>query len=248
MRPASRDTRPRRDGPDSDSERPSPIRVVIADDAYLIREALARILGGIDGIVVVRAARDLDSLRTAIRDELPEAVLTDIRMPPTNRDEGIQVARELRETHPEIGVVVLSQFADPEYILALLESGAERRGYLLKERIRNAGELVSAIEAVVYGGSFVDPRIVDVLVGARKLAARSALSDMTPRELDVLALLAQGNSNTAIAESLGITKRAVEKHIHAIFMKLGLASAGNVSHRVKAALIYLTENQYQRLG
>lgn len=245
---ADGDPQARRDEPDSVPQRKDPIRVVIADDAYLIREALGLILAGVDGIVLVRAARDLASLRKAIREELPQVVLTDIRMPPTNTDEGIQVARELRETHPEIGVVVLSQFADPEYILALLESGAEGRAYLLKERIRDAGELASAIDAVTHGGSFVDPKIVDVLVGARRLAASSALSDLTRRELDVLALLAQGKSNAGIAESLGITKRAVEKHIHAIFMKLGLAGAENVSHRVKAALVYLTENQYRSLG
>ena len=224
------------------------IRIVIADDSYLIREALERIVDRIDGVEVVRTATDLESLRTAIQEEVPDAVLTDIRMPPSNTDEGIQVARELRETHPEMGVVVLSQFADPEYVLALLDSGAERRAYLLKERIRDAGELASAIEAVVNGGSFVDPKIVDVLVGARRIAPKSALSDLTRRELEVLALLAQGKSNAAIAESLGLTKRAIEKHINSIFMKLGLANVDKISHRVKAALMYLAENQGQRLS
>ena len=238
----------RRTEPDSGSRRTNPIRVVIADDSYLIREALELILGGLDGIVVVRAARDLESLRTAIQEERPEAVLTDIRMPPTNTDEGIQVARELRQTHPEVGVVVLSQFADPEYVLSLLESGAARRAYLLKERIREAGDLAAAIEAVVRGGSYVDPKIVDVLVGARRLGATSAISELTRRELGVLALLARGQSNAAIAESLSITKRAVEKHINSIFMKLGLAGAESISHRVKAALVYLAENHDRDLG
>jgi DNA-binding NarL/FixJ family response regulator len=221
---------------------------VIADDAYLIREAVELILGSIDGIAVARAAHDLESLRVAIEEERPEAVLTDIRMPPTNTDEGIRVARELRQTHPEIGVVVLSQFADPEYVLALLESGAERRAYLLKERIREAGDLAAAIEAVVHGGSFIDPKVVDVLVGARRLAGSSAISELTRRELGVLALLARGQSNGAIAESLGITKRAVEKHINAIFMKLGLAGSASVSHRVKAALVYLAEHHESEPG
>ncbi len=225
-----------------------PIRVVIADDAYLIREALQRILDDVDGVEVVRTVGDLDALRTAVREERPDAVLTDIRMPPTGTDEGIQVARELRDEYPEVGVVVLSQFADPEYMLALLESGAERRAYLLKERIHDAGELVSAIETVVVGGSFVDPKIVDVLVRARRIAERSPLSDLTPREEEVLALLAQGKSNAAIADSLDLTKRAVEKHINSIFMKLGLASADEVSHRVKAALMYLAESEGRGLG
>ena len=175
-------------------------------------------------------------------------MLTDIRMPPTNTDEGIQVARELRQTHPEVGVVVLSQFADPEYVLALLESGAERRAYLLKERIRDAGELAAAIEAVVRGGSFVDPKIVDVLVGARRLAATSALSELTRVSSDVLALLAQGQSNAAIAESLGITKRAVEKHINSIFMKLGLAGAEQRQSSSQGRALYLAENHDRELG
>lgn len=225
----------------SGTRRTGPIRVVLADDSYLVREALKRIMDGVDRVQVVGVASDLDSLREAIRDEPPDAVLTDIRMPPTNTDEGIQIARELRATHPDIGVVVLSQFADPDYVLALLESGAERRAYLLKERIHDAGELVAAIEAVVDGQSAVDPKVVDVLVRANQLSASSRMSELTPRELEVLELLAQGQSNAAIAESLALTKRAVEKHINSIFMKLGLANAEQVSHRVKAALMYLAD-------
>src|SRR6476661_1214686 len=192
------------------------IRVVIADDTYLVREALEQILTLAEGIEVARACTDRDSLLRAIEEDEPDVVLTDIRMPPTGTDEGIQVARELRTTHPEIGVVVLSQFADPEYVLALLESGSGGRAYLLKERVNDPRELAGAIKAVASGGSAVDSKVIEVL-----------------------AQLAQGKSNGAIAESLVLTKRAVEKHINAIFMKLNLAAPDDVSRRVKAALVYL---------
>jgi DNA-binding NarL/FixJ family response regulator len=160
-------------------------------------------------------------------------------MPPTGTDEGIQVARGLRVTHPEIGVVVLSQFADPGYVLALLESGSAGRAYLLKERVNDPGQVASAIEAVAAGGSAVDAKVIEVLVQAHTNDATSPLRDLTPREHEVLAELAQGKSNGAIAESLVLTKRAVEKHINAIFMKLDLAAPDDVSRRVKAALAYL---------
>jgi DNA-binding NarL/FixJ family response regulator len=217
----------------------TPIRVVIADDTYLIRQALERILASVDGIEVVRSAADRDSLMAAIEEEWPDAVLTDIRMPPTGTDEGIQVARELRATHPEIGVVVLSQFADPDYALALLEEGSHGRAYLLKERINNPAELASAIRTAVAGEAVIDPKVVDALVKARGMGAKSPLSELTPRERDVLAELAQGKSNAAIAQSLVLTKSAIEKHINAIFMKLDLGSPDDVSRRVKAALLYL---------
>jgi DNA-binding NarL/FixJ family response regulator len=217
----------------------TPIRVVIADDTYLIRQALERILASVDGIEVVRSAADRDSLMAAIEEEWPDAVLTDIRMPPTGTDEGIQVARELRATHPEIGVVVLSQFADPDYALALLEEGSHGRAYLLKERISNPAELASAIRTAVAGEAVIDPKVVDALVKARGMGANSPLSELTPRERDVLAELAQGKSNAAIAQSLVLTKSAIEKHINAIFMKLDLGSPDDVSRRVKAALLYL---------
>jgi DNA-binding NarL/FixJ family response regulator len=213
--------------------------VVIAEDAYLVREALLQILARADGIEVVRACQDRDSLLRAISEERPDAILTDIRMPPTGTDEGIQVARTLRQTDPEIGVVVLSQFADASYVLALLESGSAGRAYLLKERIRNPVQLVSAITSVVAGDSVIDPSVVDVLVQARAQASHSPLSQLTAREHDVLAEIAQGKSNGAIATSLYLTKRAVEKHVNAIFMKLELGSPEDVSRRVKAALIFL---------
>jgi DNA-binding NarL/FixJ family response regulator len=222
--------------------------VVIADDTYLVREALERILAGADGIEVVSSCSDRDSLIEAIERERPDAFITDIRMPPTGTDEGIQVARLVRESHPQTGVVVLSQFTDPDYVLALLESGSEGRAYLLKERVNDAGQLISAIEAVVAGGSVVDSKVVDVLVKARSVGTRSALADLTRREHEVLAELAQGKSNAAIARSLVLTKRAVEKHINTIFAKLNLDSPDDVSRRVKAALVFLASGTSQPPG
>ena len=160
-------------------------------------------------------------------------------MPPTGTDEGIQIARELRDTHPEIGVVVLSQFTDARFVLGLFESGSARRAYLLKERVSDPDDLAGAIRAVVDGGSVIDPKVVEVLVRARSAQHPSPLSQLTAREHDVLAELAQGKSNSAIAQSLFLTKRAVEKHINSIFTKLELDSPDDVSRRVKAALLFL---------
>ena len=215
------------------------IRVVIGEDTFLMREALKRIVSGFDHVEAVAFCGDRDSLTAAIERERPDAVLTDIRMPPTGTDEGIQVARALRVSDPDIGVVVLSQFADPSYVLAFLDSGSAGRAYLLKERVSDPHQLMAAIEAVVAGGSVIDPKVVEVLVRARSVGARSPLSVLTRREHDVLAELAQGKSNAAIAESLVLTKRAVEKHINAIFTKLELDSPDDVSRRVKAALLFL---------
>jgi DNA-binding NarL/FixJ family response regulator len=164
-------------------------------------------------------------------------------MPPTQSDEGIRAAIQLRDTHPHIGVVVLSQYDEPSYALALLEGGSARRGYLLKERVHDRAQLVSAIESVAEGGSFIDRTIVEVLVAANARVGRSPLSELTPREQEVLAELAQGKSNAAIADSLFLTKRAVEKHINSIFFKLNLSEAEDVSKRVKAALMFLDEDQ-----
>jgi DNA-binding NarL/FixJ family response regulator len=216
-----------------------PIRVVIAEDAYLVREALEQILARADGIEVVRTCSDRDSLMAAVHEEQPDAILTDIRMPPTGTDEGIEVARALRHTDPDVGVVILSQFAEASYVLALLDSGSAGRAYLLKERVRDPRQLVSAITAVSAGESVIDPLLVEVLVKARTRAARSPMSQLTTREHEVLAEIAQGKSNGAIAASLSLTKRAVEKHVNAIFMKLELGSSEDVSRRVKAALIFL---------
>jgi DNA-binding NarL/FixJ family response regulator len=218
---------------------------VIADDAYLMRRALEQLLDGVDEIEVVAAAADRDSLTGAVEQTRPDAVVTDIRMPPSGTDEGIQVARELRATHPDIGVVVLSQYADPDYALALLEDGSKGRAYLLKERVKDPAQLVAAIRAAAAGEAVIDPQVVDVLVKARGLAKSSPLAELTPRERDVLAELAEGKSNAAIAKSLVLTKRAVEKHINAIFMKLELGDPDDVSRRVKAALVYLANPERQ---
>jgi DNA-binding NarL/FixJ family response regulator len=228
-------------GGDSHAERR--IRVVLADDSYLVREALARVLGQADRIEVVASCDDLDSLQVAIEGQTPDVVVTDIRMPPSESDEGLQVAAELRERHPEMGVVVLSQYAEPHYSLALFDGGSDRRAYLLKERIQHRGQLIAAITAVADGGSLIDPKVVETLVEAQTRAERSPLGELTPRELEILSLVAGGHDNQAIADELVLTKRAVEKHINAIFLKLGLTHATDVSRRVKAALIFLAESE-----
>jgi DNA-binding NarL/FixJ family response regulator len=218
-----------------------PIRVVLGEDNLFVREGLRQLLSTDSGMEVVAAVGDLASLQEACDRELPDVVITDIRMPPTDTDEGIRLAGDLRDRHPEMGVVVLSQFADPLYALALLERGSDRRGYLLKERVHNRAELTAAIRAVAAGGSLVDPKIVESLVRARVESDRSAVSQLTGREREVLTEMAQGKSNTAIADSLVLSKRAVEKHINAIFLKLGLTDAQDVSKRVQATLILLSE-------
>jgi DNA-binding NarL/FixJ family response regulator len=218
-----------------------PTRIALGEDSLIVREGLCQLLAVDPEIEVVAAVGDQLSLRQACEEQRPDVVLTDIRMPPTHTDEGIQLAAELRESHPEIGVVILSQFADPSYALALLDHGSDRRAYLLKERVHNRAELMAAIRAVAAGGSMIDPKVVEALVAARSRVEQSPLNELTARELEVLAEIAQGKSNTAIAEALFLTKRAVEKHINAIFWKLGLAEGTDVSRRVKAALMFLAE-------
>jgi DNA-binding NarL/FixJ family response regulator len=220
-----------------------PLRVVLADDSYLVREAVAHVLESEPGFELVATCADGESLLAAVEAERPDVVLTDIRMPPSGDDEGVIAANLLRETHPEVGVVVMSQYADPRYGVALLAGGSERRAYLLKERIRDRRQLVDALNAVAAGGSVVDAKVVEALIAARVHREDSVLSELTPRELEILGLIAQGQSNQAIADGLVLTKRAVEKHINAVFMKLGLARAEDVSRRVKAALIYLSERE-----
>ncbi len=214
----------------------------MAEDSLLVREGLEQLLASSPTVEVVAACGDIDSLLAAVERERPDVVLTDIRMPPTKTDEGIRVASRLRETHPETGVIILSQYSEPGYVLELFELGSDGRGYLLKERVRDRGQLVSAIDTVARGGSLIDPKIVEVLVAARTRAANSPLLELTSREREVLAQIASGKSNTAIAESLVLTKRAVEKHINSIFMKLGLATADDVSKRVKATLLFLAQS------
>jgi DNA-binding NarL/FixJ family response regulator len=218
-----------------------PIRVALGEDSLIVREGVHQLLAVDPEIEIVAAVADHLSLRRACEDHRPDVVLTDIRMPPTHTDEGIRLAAELRSSHPSIGVVILSQFSDPAYALALLDNGSDGRAYLLKERVHNRAELMAAIRAVDAGDSLIDPKVVEALVTARSRAEQSPLNELTGRELEVLAEIAQGKSNTAIAESLFLTKRAVEKHINAIFWKLGLADAADVSKRVKAALMFLSD-------
>jgi DNA-binding NarL/FixJ family response regulator len=215
------------------------IRVVLGEDSYLAREGILRALEAIDDVDLVAACGDLDELREAVDEAKPDVVLTDIRMPPTNTDEGIRFAGELRSSHPEIGVVVLSQHAEPLYATALFERGSDRRAYLLKERLRDREELVRALQEVAGGGSVVDSRIVDELLLSQRRREDSRLDQLTPRELEILGMIAEGRSNSAIAEALVITKRAVERHINSIFWKLDLGESEDVSRRVKAVLVYL---------
>ena len=215
------------------------IRVVLAEDNYLAREGIVRVLEAIEGVDVVAACGDLETVREAVAAERPDVVVTDIRMPPDHSDEGIRLAAELRTSRPEIGVVVLSQHTDPHYALALFDGGAAGRAYLLKERVRDRAQLSSAVREVASGGSVVDPRIVEGLLAVRMREDYSSLDELTPRELEILALIAEGRSNTAIAGALVVTKRAVERHINSIFRKLALEDTDSVSRRVKAALVYL---------
>lgn len=224
-------------------------RLAIAEDTYLVREELERLLETVPEIVVVASCGDLEELRERIAEVRPEVVLTDIRMPPTGTDEGIRLAAELRESDPGVGVVVLSQYSEPEFVVRLFEDGSDGRAYLLKERVADRGELVGAIDAVRDGGSFIDPKVVEVMVQARARAESSPLRELTPRELEVLSLVANGSSNSAVAEELVLTKRAVEKHINSIFLKLGLThdpSEDAISKRVKAVLLYLADADLPR--
>ena len=218
------------------------VRLILGEDSLIVREGLRELLSRDPRLEVTAVVGDADSLLAACDTHAPDVVVTDIRMPPTNTDEGIRLATELRDRHPEMGVVVLSQYSDPTYALALLQRGSDRRAYLLKERVHNRAELTAAIHAVAAGGSMIDPKIVERLVETRAQVAESPLNELTDREREVLSEIAQGKSNSAIAESLFLTKRAVEKHINAIFMKLGLADAEDVSKRVMAALMLLAEN------
>ena len=215
------------------------VRVVIAEDSLLVREGIVKLLDAHPSIEVVGVCEDLPSLLQTVDDTTPDVVLTDIRMPPTGTDEGIRAAAILRERHPGVGVVVLSQFAEPAYALELFNGGSKGRAYLLKERLGDAEQLVSAIVQVAAGGSVVDPKVVDVLVTARSRPASSPLARLTPRESEVLSEIAQGKNNSAVAASLVLSERAVEKHINSVFSKLDLSEEMEVHRRVKAVLLYL---------
>jgi DNA-binding NarL/FixJ family response regulator len=218
-----------------------PIRVVFADDNYLLREGVRQLIETQPELELAATASDFSSLLAAVEKEQPQVVVTDIRMPPSGTDEGIRAAGEIREKHPQTGVVVLSQYVEPEYALSLLEKGAAGRAYLLKERVSDIEQLVNAIREVARGGSVIDPKVVEALVAARTRKADSPLKDLTAREQEVLAAMAQGKNNAAIASSLFLTERAVEKHINAIFSKLGLQEDKDVHRRVRATLVYLSE-------
>jgi DNA-binding NarL/FixJ family response regulator len=216
--------------------------VVLADDQYLVREGVRGLLESSNEVEVTAVCDDLDSLLAAVDVEPPDVVVTDIRMPPGDADEGIQAAMRLRESHPQVGVVVLSQYATPSYALALLEGGSEGRAYLLKERVKDLDQLVGAIRVVSEGGSVIDPKVVEALVAANTRAEGSPLNELTPRERDVLREMAEGKNNAAIAETLVLTERSVEKVIHSIFLKLGLTWEEAVHKRVKAVVLYLAES------
>jgi DNA-binding NarL/FixJ family response regulator len=219
---------------------PVTIRVALAEDNTLLREGIARLLERADDIELVGTAADRPELEALVEKTSPDLVVTDIRMPPTGTDEGIQIAARLREERPEVGVVVLSQYADPGYALALLEGGSEGRAYLLKERVSEVDELLAAIREVARGGSVIDSKVVESLVSTKR-PAHSDLDRLTPREREILSEMAQGKSNAAIASSLILSTRAVEKHTNSIFSKLGLTEEPDVNRRVKAVLLFLAE-------
>ena len=221
-------------------ERRPAIRTVLADDAYLVREALKRLFEGLAGIAVVGECEDARDVVGVLDEQRADLLIADIRMPPTSRDEGIRLASELRDSHPALAVIVLSTYAEVTYALRLFEKGSDGRAYLLKDKIRDRRQLLTAVQAVMSGGSMIDPEIVQELVRA-KTTAPSRLDELTSRELETLALVAEGRSNGAIAESLVLSKRAVEKHINGIFAKLELGDADHVSRRVKATLLYLAD-------
>jgi DNA-binding NarL/FixJ family response regulator len=217
------------------------IRVVVAEDHALLRHGLERMLTAATDVELVGSAADLPSLLALIEDTDPDVVVTDIRMPPTGTDEGIRIAAQLRTERPNVGVVVLSQHAEATYALALLAEGSARRAYLLKERVADVDELLAAVREVASGGSRIDPQVVEQLVIGKRNDADSELSRLTPRETEVLGEMAQGKSNGAIAASLVLSERAVEKHTNSIFSKLGLSEERDLNRRVKAVLMYLHE-------
>jgi DNA-binding NarL/FixJ family response regulator len=225
-----------------------PIRLVLAEDHYLVREGILRLLEVQPELEVVAVCGDVVSLLEAVDHEHPDVVVTDIRMPPGNSDEGVQAARRLRETHPDVGVVVLSQYANPSYALALLDTGSAGRAYVLKDRVSDVDQLVAAIRAVAEGSSMIDAQVVEGLVADRARAAASPLSQLTAREREVLQKMAEGKNNAAIASDLVVTERSVEKVIHSIFIKLGLTWEPAVHKRVKAVILYLAESDQGQRG
>ncbi len=219
----------------------APIRVALAEDHALLREGISRLVAADEDFELVGVASDLPQLLAVVGEQLPNVVVTDIRMPPTGTDEGIQAAAWIRQNHPATGVVVLSQYTAPGYAVTLLEHGSSGRAYLLKERVGSVDELARAIRAVAQGGSVIDPLVVDELVRARSRDRQPGLASLTPRESEILSEMAQGKSNSAIATALFVTERAVEKHTNSIFAKLALSEEKDVNRRVKAVLLFLSQ-------
>jgi DNA-binding NarL/FixJ family response regulator len=219
------------------------VRIVFAEDNYLVREGTSALLEEAEGVDLVATATTLDELLAAVEEHEPDAVLTDIRMPPTNTTEGIDAAKRIRAERPQTGVVVLSQYVEEDYAYELLREGAAGLGYLLKERVSDVEELVRALEEVARGGSILDPKVVEALVAAKDRHAHSPLSHLTEREREVLSHMAQGKNNAAIAKSLFLTERAIEKHINSLFHKLNLSEEPDVHRRVMAVLAFLREGQ-----
>ena len=217
----------------------APLRVVFADDNYLVREGVAALLAEVSEIDLVQSVADPQSLLKAVAEQQPEAVLTDIRMPPSHTNEGIVAAKQIRARHPKIGVVVLSQYVEEEYAFELLSEGVAGMGYLLKERVSQLDELVRALHEVARGGSVLDPKVVEGLLSRKANEARSPLLGLTDREREVLQEMATGRNNAMIAKTLFMSERAVEKHIGSVFQKLGLVEEGEVNRRVMAVLAFL---------
>lgn len=221
------------------------LRVALADDHLLVREAISEMLHAAADIDLVVLCEDADALRAAVAEIDLDVIVTDIRMPPDMTDDGIRLATDLRRTHPELAVVVLSAYCEPAYALALFKDGSDGRAYLLKDRVHERAQLLTTIRQVAQGGSMIDPKVVEVLVRADARGPGAALDSLSPRERQILAHMAAGESNGGIAESLGLTKRAVEKHINGMFAKLELPATPEVSRRVRAVLLFLARDAAQ---
>lgn len=221
---------------------PEPLRIVLAEDSYLVREGTRQLLELGDDVSVDAAVGTATELLAAVDETRPDAVLTDVRMPPGNATDGIEAAKEIRARYPGTGVVVLSQHADESYAMALISEGADGLGYLLKERVSNRAQLVDALRTTASGGSVIDPLLVDAMFRRQRLGQRSALTTLTERELDVLREMASGGSNASIAATMSLSQSSIEKHVNAIFAKLGLEQEATVHRRVSAVVTYLRES------